>query len=216
MGKKAGYWVLNIDLMANEAADVNVLASIDAKTLTEQAELVVNGVNKELGETKVDAVISMAGGWCGGNAASKDFIKNVELASKQSLWTSAIAANLAATYVKPNGLLILPGAAAAMEGTSGMIGYGCSKASVHQMTKSLAQNNSGLAENVSVFALCPITIDTPMNRKWMSGADFGTWTPREFISEMVLGWMKDVSSRPETGSLVKLVTNDYKTNVTFH
>ena len=76
------------------------------------------------------------------------------------------------------------------------------------MTKSLAGEKSGLAEGVSVFATCPITIDTPMNRKWMAGADFGTWTPREFIAEKFMEWLEP-SARPENGSLVKMVTKDY-------
>ena len=96
--KSAGYWILNIDLAENENCDVNVLADRDAVSLVSQSEGILSQVEKNLGESKVDAVISVAGGWCGGNASSKDFLKNVDLAAKQSMWTSAIAANLAATY----------------------------------------------------------------------------------------------------------------------
>ena len=74
--------------------------------------------------------------------------------------------------VAENGLLVLPGAAAAQNGgTSGMIGYGMNKAAVHHMVKSLAQEKSGLANGVGVFATLPTTLDTPMNRKWMAKAD---------------------------------------------
>merc|ERR1712046_21755 len=98
--KKAGYWVLNVDLKENEAADANVLASIAAKELNEQSDLVLKGCAEHLSDSKVDAVISVAGGWAGGNAASKDFLKNTDLCVKQSVWTSAITAKLAADYVK--------------------------------------------------------------------------------------------------------------------
>lgn len=64
-----------------------------------------------------------------------------------------------------------------------MIGYGMAKAAVHQLTKSLGQDNSGLPKNSTTVAILPVTLDTPMNRKWMSGADFSTWTSLEFVAE---------------------------------
>lgn len=64
-----------------------------------------------------------------------------------------------------------------------MIGYGMAKAAVHHLTKSLAQKESGLPNDALVLAILPITLDTPMNRKWMPKADFGTWTPLEFVAE---------------------------------
>lgn len=64
-----------------------------------------------------------------------------------------------------------------------MIGYGLAKAAVHHLTKSLAQKDSGLPDNASVLSILPVTLDTPMNRKWMPNADFSTWTPLEFVAE---------------------------------
>ena len=66
---------------------------------------------------------------------------------------------------------------------TGMIGYGMAKAAVHQLTKSLAAENSGLPPNSLAVAILPVTLDTPMNRKWMPNADFSTWTPLEFVAE---------------------------------
>lgn len=66
-----------------------------------------------------------------------------------------------------------------------MIGYGLAKAAVHQLTKSLAAEESGLPKNSLVSAILPVTLDTPMNRKWMSKADTSTWTPLEFIAEYI-------------------------------
>lgn len=57
------------------------------------------------------------------------------------------------------------------------------KAAVHQLTKSLAGDKSGLPKDSTALALLPITLDTPMNRKWMPKADTSTWTPLEFIAE---------------------------------
>jgi dihydropteridine reductase len=54
----------------------------------------------------------VAGGWAGGNAASKDFIKNADLMWKQSVWSSTISARLASQFLKEDGLLQMTGAAA--------------------------------------------------------------------------------------------------------
>ena len=69
------------------------------------------------------------------------------------------------------GLLVLPGAKPALGGTPGMMGYGLAKAAVHQLVKSLASTGSGLPDNVNVVGILPVTLDTPMNRKFMPGAD---------------------------------------------
>ena len=102
---------------------------------------------------------------------------------KQSVWTSAISATVGANHLKTGGYLAMTGAKPALQGTPGMIGYGMAKAAVHQLTKSLALGNSGMPENSMVVSILPITLDTPMNRKWMSDADTSTWTSLEFVAE---------------------------------
>lgn len=94
-----------------------------------------------------------------------------------------ISAAIGANYLKTGGLLALTGANPALKGTPGMMGYGMAKAAVHQLTKSLAGKDSGLPDNSLVVAILPITLDTPMNRKWMPNGDFSSWTPLEFIAE---------------------------------
>lgn len=84
---------------------------------------------------KLEAILCVAGGWAGGDASSKDFIKNADLMWKQSVWSSAISARLASQFLKSDGLLQLTGAAAGITGTPGMIGYGLAKAAVHQVTE---------------------------------------------------------------------------------
>lgn len=86
----------------------------------------------------------------------------------------------------------MTGALAALNPTPGMIGYGVAKSAVHHLVYDLAQPNGGLPEGAKVSAILPyvlpfffkkkkfiffsITIDTPMNRKFMPKADFSTWT----------------------------------------
>ncbi|XP_028026808.1 dihydropteridine reductase [Bombyx mandarina] len=206
--KSINYWVANIDLNPNEKADFNITVPKDASWV-EQEDHVVNELGNALQGQKVNAIICVAGGWAGGNAA-KDLSKQADLMWRQSVWSSSIAATLAAKYLNTGGLLALTGAKAALEATPGMIGYGMAKAAVHQLTKSLGAKDSGLPENSLAVAIMPVTLDTEMNRKWMPKADFSTWTPLTFVAELFAKWMKD-EGRPANGSLVALVT---KNNVT--
>uniref|UniRef100_A0A0K8S4A9 Dihydropteridine reductase n=3 Tax=Lygus hesperus TaxID=30085 RepID=A0A0K8S4A9_LYGHE len=209
--KKQQVWVGSIDMKENEEADANIVVSPDADWQL-QHKLVLEKVASALGGEKVDAIINVAGGWAGGNAGSEDFIKNSELMWKQSVWSSTITASIASKHLKPGGLVTLPGANAAQEGTPGMIGYGMAKAAVHQLTKSLAGEKSGLPEGSTALALLPITLDTPMNRKWMPKADTSTWTPLSFIAESFYQWAKG-EQRPKSGSLVSLVTKNNQTSL---
>lgn len=171
----------------NEQADFNLIVDRNADWV-EQETSVITKIGTELNGQKLDAVICVAGGWAGGNA-SKDLAKNADLMWKQSVWTSTISAAVGAQFLKNGGFLALTGAKAALEGTPGMIGYGLAKAAVHQLTKSLAGENSGLPEKSLVISILPITLDTPMNRKWMPKADFSTWTPLEFVTGYVFMFM---------------------------
>merc|ERR1739844_161229 len=200
------------DINGNDQADNNVLVNPN-DSWTDQEISVCKSVSELLTDKKVDAIINMAGGWAGGSANSPDFIKNADMMWKRSVWSSGISAALAAKHLKPSGCLILPGAQPALAGTAGMMGYGMAKAAVHQLTKSLGDKKSGLPENSVALALLPITLDTPMNRKWMPKADTTTWTSLEFVSDLLHGWATSEEGRPPTGSLVQLVTKDSKTQL---
>merc|ERR1712212_135057 len=209
--KENGYKAISIDRVPNDQADQNVI--VTQTTLKEQAAY----VNKALEVCSgVPAVINVAGGWCGGNASSDDFIDNVHLALQQSVWTSAVAAGVAAKKLNEGGLFILPGAApvCSADGTPGMIAYGASKAAVHHMAASCAAEKGGLASGTTTLCLAPVILDTPMNRKFMPKANFSTWTPLPWVAERLLEWTEDPSSRPKSGSICKIVTKDNQTDIT--
>jgi len=210
--KEAGYWVASIDVKPSESSDENIV--VEGESWQEQTDHVTGGVRDVLGQDKLDAVICVAGGWAGGSPASKDFIKNSEAMWRSSVWPASISASLAASHLRPGGLIVLPGAAPATSGTPNMAGYGMAKAAVHQLTSSLASPGSGLPEDCLAAALLPSTLDTPMNRKWMAKADKSTWTPLDFVSGLMVKWTEGVD-RPKSGSLVKLVTKDGNTNLEF-
>ena len=195
----------------NDVADANILVNRDADFVAQEAQ-VLTAVKEALSDNKLDAVICVAGGWAGGNAA-KDLAKNTDLMIKQSVWSSVISATVASQFLKEGGVLTLTGAKPALAATPGMIGYGMAKAAVHQLTKSLAASGSGLPDNSLVVSILPITLDTPMNRKWMPKADVTTWTPLEFVAELFHTWIQNPADRPVNGSFLQLVTKDSKTEL---
>eukprot|EP00795_Rhopilema_esculentum_P012553 gene12553-3246_t len=207
--KSKNWWVLSVDLAPNEDADANVVVT-ELVDWVKQSEMVHQRVDELMAGNKLDALFCVAGGWAGGNAKSKSFLKSADLMWKQSVWTSSISASIAAHHLKEGGVLTLPGAKPATGGTSGMIGYGMAKAAIHQLTKSLADESSGLPAGTVVATILPITLDTPMNRKGMPNADFSSWTPLEYISNLFYNWTQGVEV-PKSGSLVTLVTKDGNT-----
>lgn len=84
----------------------------------QQTEILAQ-IKNVLEEEKVDGIICVAGGWAGGNAAHKDFVKNSDLMWKQSVWSSVVAASIATEYLKEGGFLSLTGAKAALTETPG-------------------------------------------------------------------------------------------------
>ncbi|KAJ8332156.1 hypothetical protein SKAU_G00428610 [Synaphobranchus kaupii] len=210
--KSKGWWVACVDIVSNENADANVLVQL-SESFTDQAEQVTADVSRLLGDTKVDAILCVAGGWAGGSAGDKALYKSTDLMWKQSVWTSVISAHLATKYLKGGGLLTLPGAKASLTATPGMVGYGMAKAAVHQLCQSLAGDDSGMPPGTAAIAILPVTLDTPMNRKWMPDADFGSWTPLDYVAETFYNWATGVG-RPASGSLMQLVTTGGKTVAT--
>ncbi|CAO3662346.1 unnamed protein product [Umbelopsis vinacea] len=205
--------VTSIDLVKNDNAKHNVLLNID-DSLEEQSKAALEGVSKALGAEKAAAILCVAGGWAGGNAKSADFIKNSELMVKQSVNSSLIAANVAAHHLADDGLLTLTGALAALQGTPGMIGYGIAKAAVHQLVKSLATKGSGLPSGAVVTAILPITLDTPMNRKFAAAdTDFSSWTPLDDVSNRLFE-LATKSVKVTNGKLLSVTTEKGQTSFT--
>lgn len=212
--KSKSWWVLSVDLLANEQADANVVLS-STESWEGQGQEVDGKVDDILHDDKLDAVVCVAGGWAGGNAASKQFVVNCDLMWKQSVWTSVLASRLASRHLSSGGVLVLTGAKPALGPTPGMIGYGMAKAAVHQLVSSLSQQNSGLPANATVLGILPVTLDTPANRKAMPNADFSTWTPLPLVAEYFFTWSSSShEQRPTSGSLLQLITANGETTLT--
>ncbi|VDN04839.1 unnamed protein product [Thelazia callipaeda] len=213
--KIKNFWTLSIDVLNNDQADANILVSKEASWI-EQERSVLKSVAETLNGEYLDAVLCVAGGWAGGNADSKNMIKNSETVWKQSVWTSAISCRIAVLHLKKGGFLQFTGAASALQATPAMLGYGMAKAAIHQLTKSLAAESSGMPHGSTVVALLPTMLDTPQNRKWMPEADTDSWTSLHYIAKLLHEWTTNPSSRPPNGTLVEIVTQNNENRLKFH
>ena len=165
---------------------------------------------------ELHCILNVAGGWQGGSAASKHLVRNVDLSYTQSVVSSTYCTEIAARKLLGGGLLLLPGAAAALQPTPKMLGYGMGKAAVHHLVRSLAEPEScGLRVNCCTIGLLPITLDTAQNRASMPNADFNEWTPLNEVAWVVQQWAADPETRPQSGSLAVFRTREGRTRVAY-
>ncbi|CAN8001201.1 unnamed protein product [Ixodes hexagonus] len=207
------WWVGCVDHFANEEADANIFVE-SSDSWTKQHDAVLQAVSKTLQvRSRTKAGVERRRPHFNSNPRSASSLPARPLLLTYRVWTSAIAAGIAAHHLKEGGLLALTGAQAALKPTPGMIGYGLAKAGVHHLVGSLAGAKSGLPKAATVVAVLPVTLDTPANRNAMPKADFGSWTPLSFVAELLFKWTGG-QERPSSGSLVQLETKEGNTTLT--
>ena len=106
---------------------------------------------------------------------------------------------LDALKASPEGRIVNVGSAAALKAGAGMGAYGASKAAVHALTQSLAEELKTTA--VTVNAVLPSIIDTPANRADMRNADPAQWVAPADLAAVIL-FLASPESRAMTGALV--------------
>ena len=128
--KKRNIWVCSIGHGPNEEADASIVVP-HTQDWEKHSTKVQTRLTQILNGHKLDGIFNVAGGWAGGNADSPDLVSNCNLMWQQAVWTSVVAANIAATHLNNGGVVVLCGALAAEKGTPNMMGYGMCKHSSH-------------------------------------------------------------------------------------
>ncbi|MGH8327829.1 MAG: SDR family NAD(P)-dependent oxidoreductase [Steroidobacteraceae bacterium] len=175
-----------------------VLGNVDL-TQAVSAGTAMETVRETLGS--IDVLVNIAGGFRwqtleqgdldGWDAMFAINLKTVVVASKAALPRLLESAA---------GRIINVGAgAAARPAGAGMGAYTASKAGVHKLTESLAQELKD--RGVTVNAVLPGTIDTPRNRADMPDADFSRWVPPEAIAA-VIAFLASEQAAAVTGALL--------------
>ena len=148
----------------------------------------------------LDALLNIAGGFKWETLASslmegwhRLFLMNVQ--------TAANASRAATPHLKRSaaGRIVNVGANGALKASAGMGPYAASKAGVHSLTESLAEELK--ADGVTVNAVLPSIIDTPANRADMPKADFAAWVAPADLAAVML-FLASEEARAVTGALI--------------
>lgn len=165
----------------------------------EAAAAALDAAAKQLGG--LDGIVNIAGGFrwekiADGDIATWDFMFNVNVR------TAVNAIRAALPYLKSSsGRIVNIGAAGAVKAVGGMGSYAASKAGVAKLTEALADElkDSGITVN----AVLPSIIDTPVNRAAMPTAEFDRWVKPEQIADLIAFLLSDRASAI-TGALIPI------------
>lgn len=149
---------------------------------------------------RLDALINIAGGFRwqtlqDGDPAVWDMLYAMNVK------TAANASRAALPWLRRSaaGRIVNVGAMGAIKSAAGMGAYGASKAGVHRLTESLAEELKG--EGITVNAVLPSIIDTPANRADMPKADFSKWVTPQELAEVIL-FLASAAASGVTGALI--------------
>lgn len=149
----------------------------------------------------LDGIVNIAGGFrwekvADGDIATWDFMFNVNVR------TAVNAIRAALPLLKsPGARIVNIGAAGAIKAAAGMGAYAASKAGVARLTESLADElkDSG----VTVNAILPSIIDTPINRADMPTAEFDRWVKPEQVADLIVFLLSERAAAI-TGALIPI------------
>jgi NAD(P)-dependent dehydrogenase (short-subunit alcohol dehydrogenase family) len=149
----------------------------------------------------LDALVNVAGTFRWetleqGSVETWDLLYRVNLRSAVSVSRAA----LPHLTKRGAGRIVSIGAgAAAVKAGTGMGAYTASKAGVHKLTESLAEELKD--RGITVNAVLPSIIDTPANRADMPKADFSRWVSPGAIADVIVFLLSD-QARAITGALI--------------
>jgi NAD(P)-dependent dehydrogenase (short-subunit alcohol dehydrogenase family) len=120
---------------------------------------------------------------------------------RMNVLTTANASRAALPHLRKSraGRIVNIGANGAIKAGMGMGAYAASKAGVHRLTESLAEEVKG--DGITVNAVLPSIIDTPTNRADMPNADPSQWVAPDDLAAVIL-FLASEEARAVTGALL--------------
>ncbi len=194
---KAGASVTAIDLAADNGSSAaqHVIGGVD---LTDEAAVKAAFAAAKDKMDGLTGIANIAGGFIWQTVADGE-IDGFDKMFRINLKTAAIASRTAFSLFEGEAAIVNIGASAVKAPGLGMAAYTASKAGVHALTESLAEEGAGAG--VRVNAVLPTILDTPTNRAEMPDADTSSWVKPEAAAE-VIGFLLSGSSRAISGALV--------------
>jgi NAD(P)-dependent dehydrogenase (short-subunit alcohol dehydrogenase family) len=165
------------------------------------AAAAVENAHQRLGG--LDVLINIAGAFRWQTVAEGD-PATWDLMFAINLKTAVNTSRAALTYLRQSkaGRIINIGANAATKAAAGMGAYTASKAAVHRLTESLAEELK--VGQITVNAVLPSIIDTSANRADMAQADFASWVTPTALAAVILFLASD-AAQPITGALLPVI-----------
>jgi NAD(P)-dependent dehydrogenase (short-subunit alcohol dehydrogenase family) len=151
---------------------------------------------------RLDALVNIAGGFRWEKIEGTS-IDTWDQLFQMNLRTAVNASQAALPHLlaSANGRIVNVGAMAAAKAGTGMGAYAASKAGIAKLTEALAAELKDRA--VTVNAILPSMIDTPVNRADMPDADFSRWVKPEQIADLIVFLLSD-RARAITGALIPI------------
>ncbi len=151
---------------------------------------------------RLDALLNVAGGFVWQLADDPEPAWDRMYAL--NLKTALNASRAALPHLKRSaeGRIVNVGAYGAVKSEAGKGAYAASKAGVHRLTESLAEELK--ATSVTVNAVLPSTLDTEQNRKDMPDADPSRWVAPPDLARVML-FLASPDSRAITGALIPVL-----------
>ena len=193
-----GLKVAIIDHAPGQSAPEGVL-ELGGVDLTDaaSAQTAIDTVAAHFG--RLDALLNIAGGfvWQTTDDADPAWAKMFAL----NVATALNASRAALPHLKASaeGRIVNVGANAALKSAAGMGAYAASKAGVHRLTESLAEELKNTS--VTVNAVLPSILDTARNRQDMPDADPAKWVAPADLARVML-FLASPGSRAITGALI--------------
>ena len=151
---------------------------------------------------RLDALLNIAGGFVWQTV--DDAEPAWDRMHARNLKTALNTSRAALPWLKRSdeGRIVNVGANGALKSAAGMGAYAASKAGVHRLTESLAEELK--ATSVTVNAVLPSILDTAQNRADMPDADPARWVRPADLARVML-FLASPESRAVTGALIPVV-----------
>lgn len=169
------------ELVEDEERDGSYRCHLDA-TDSEEVDRVVADIEETLGS--IDALINCAGGfrWMPIDEAGDedvDFLMEANLRSAMYMTRGVVGGMKDRGF----GRIVLLSSKSTLNPSAGEGPYAGTKAGLNALTQSVADEVKG--EGVTINAVLPSVIDTPVNREEMPDADVSKWVGRDQLAEII-------------------------------
>jgi NAD(P)-dependent dehydrogenase (short-subunit alcohol dehydrogenase family) len=193
-----GLKVAIIDHAPGQSAPEGVL-ELGGVDLTDaaSAQTAIDTVAAHFG--RLDALFNIAGGFVWQTTDDADPAWASMFALNVATALNASRAALPHLKASAEGRIVNVGANAALKSAAGMGAYAASKAGVHRLTESLAEELKDTS--VTVNAVLPSILDTARNRQDMPDADPAKWVAPADLARVML-FLASPGSRAITGALI--------------